>query len=417
MGHIGIIAEYNPFHNGHFYQIHKAKELYPDKEIMIIMSGNYVQRGEPAIIHKQLRTKMALAAGADLVLELPSIFSCNSAEYFARAAIFNLYYSGCIDTLLFGAECDNFNLLNQLADILVHEPETISNSIKQYLQEGLSYPKARSLSLCNYLNDSSLSEVLNKPNNILAIEYLKVIKANNLPINPVLIQRTEDNYHSDALQEYQNNWGSINNICSATALRQNIDNPNVDFSNYIPAKSYEYFKNDKFAKPIYLKDFYPFIQEKIRNTSDLSIYQDINQDFSNRLKNYTIFPYEFDTFLNEIQSKNITNTRVNRCLLNILLEHKKEMVQEFSNIDFCPYLKLLGFQASSCLPKLLKTNCQKPVLTKIANYKKLLDSYGIQLLEQEQKNDIYYRQIFYNKYKLLIPSDFETSTIIYYAEE
>ena len=181
MKHIGIIAEFNPFHNGHAYLIRSAKERFPDKQIIIMMSGDYVQRGEPAIFNKYIRTEAALQAGASVVFELPSLFATASAEHFATAAVLALHATSLIDTLCFGTETSDLTPLKEIAAYLSNEPISYQNALREGLASGLSYARARANALCQHFNHPEYSTILKQPNNILAIEYLKAIIKYNLP--------------------------------------------------------------------------------------------------------------------------------------------------------------------------------------------------------------------------------------------
>lgn len=422
MGHIGIIAEYNPFHNGHYYQIQKVKKTFPDKDVLVVMSGNYVQRGEPAIINKYIRTKMALAGGADMILELPSCFSTQSAELFARGAVLSLYKTGIIDTICFGAECSKPQLLYQIADLLLKEPKPFKEDLQKLLSQGLSFPKARSIAIANYMDTNHIQEILSKPNNILAIEYIKVIKHYHLPIKPFIIERSADNYHDDTLPKSNHEVKTFDhpfphNICSATALRKEFFDQKQDISCYIPQPSFHQLEKDPYNKPLSFSDFYPFLQEKLMKKENLTLYQDVSPEFANRLSGYDLLPYELKDLLNELASKNITNTRISRSLLHILLEHKKEQTEQLKELEYVLYFRILGFRNTSQLPKLLKNTTALPIITKVGNYKKLLSGLSLSLFEDQLHADNYYRQVYCNQYKKCMPSEFQHSVIIYNAEE
>lgn len=415
MGHIGIIAEYNPFHNGHYYQIHKIKKAFPEKEIVIIMSGNYVQRGEPAVFNKYIRTKMALAGGADMVIELPAFLSTQSAELFARGAVMSLYKTGMIDTICFGAECSQPELLHEVADLLVKEPVAFKNELQKQLSRGISFPKARSIAIANYMGTGKLDDILSKPNNILAIEYLKAIKHYHLPITSYIIKRSKDNYHDEALPDKTDEAPDMihHQICSATALRKELFCITQNIKNYIPEQAFHQLEQYPYNKPLSFSDFYPFLQEKIFNSNELCAYQDISPEFANKLLHYDIFPYDVNTLLNELASKNITNTRISRCLLHILLNIKKDQTEELNKLGYALYFRILGFRSTSALPKTLKESTTLPIITKVANYKKILSGFSLFMFENQIKADHLYRQIYYNQYKEKIPSEYEHSVMIY----
>ncbi|MBR4277086.1 MAG: nucleotidyltransferase family protein, partial [Lachnospiraceae bacterium] len=192
----GIIAEYNPFHNGHIAHLEKTKEQTNADYTIVAMSGNFVQRGAPAVVDKYVRTKMALEGGADLVLEIPTCYSTSSAEYFASAGVALLDKIGVVDYLSFGSESGDIEILNHIASILLEEPPEFSEYMQRYLREGYTYPLARNNALIQYENSLfDATRVLESPNNILAIEYIKAILRRESTITPFTIKRQGSNYH------------------------------------------------------------------------------------------------------------------------------------------------------------------------------------------------------------------------------
>ena len=198
---VGLITEYNPFHNGHLYHIEKALEVTGADTAIVVMSGNYVQRGAPAIMPKHLRAEVALEAGVPLVLELPVCYACGSAEYFAEGAVSLLEQLGCIDCICFGSECGDYYLLEKIAHITADEPEEYRSFLQANLKSGLSFPLARQAALKSYLQDPSLDEILEQPNNILGIEYIKALYRRKSPIGAYTIKRKVSGYHDKDLKE------------------------------------------------------------------------------------------------------------------------------------------------------------------------------------------------------------------------
>lgn len=202
---IGIIAEYNPFHNGHAYQITTIRERTGADFVIVAMSGDFVQRGAPAILDKYARAQMALSCGADLVLELPALWATASAEHFAMAGVTLFEKMGLVDGICFGAETDNLPLLTAIADILADEPEAYRTLLASYLKTGAAFPKARASALADFVAmhemhlTDDLHEVLSSPNNILAIEYLKALRRRHSSMTPYLIRREGSGYHDTAL--------------------------------------------------------------------------------------------------------------------------------------------------------------------------------------------------------------------------
>ena len=209
---VGIIAEYNPFHNGHQYHIEKSLELTGADAAVVVMSGNFIQRGAPAIMPKHSRAKMALKNGASLVIELPVPYATGSAEYFAYGAVSLLDDFGCVDALCFGSECGNLNLLKTLAKILVKEPAEYKELLSCYLKQGNSFPLARQYAMRDYLHSDQVNDILAEPNNILGIEYLKALYRLNSTIEPYTIQRVSSHYHDQELQESYSSASAIRNV-------------------------------------------------------------------------------------------------------------------------------------------------------------------------------------------------------------
>lgn len=401
MGHIGIIAEYNPFHNGHQYQINEIKKSFPDKKIVVIMSGNYVQRGEPAIFNKWLRTSMALSCGADLVIELPTMFSCASAEYFSRGAIITLAKTGIIDTLCFGSECEELSLLAHIAQILTDEPSIYRQTLLKELKNGHSYPVSRAMALQTFFPKKDILTILKKPNNILAIEYLKTILQFQIPIKPYLVKRSHDNYHSLDMSE---------SICSASALRNGIKDRKV-ISAYIPYNAYETYIDNPFNQPLFLQDLFPWMQYSLlEKKNHLRDYQDITKDIANRINNIEIMPNHVNDLISILSNKSLTQTRMKRCLLHTLLDMKQCDIPKCME-DYSPYVRLLGFNVHSTLPKELKDNCTIPIITKTANANKLLSHKQLAYFERQLQMDQLYCQAYMNKYDKILPNDYRQSVI------
>lgn len=404
MKHIGLIAEYNPFHNGHQYQINQIKKQFPDKSILVIMSGDYVQRGEPAVYNKYLRTQCALYAGADIVIELPSLFATASAEHFASAGILSLAATGIVDTLCFGAENTSLEAFQTLASLFTEEPEYYQQLLKSQLKNGLSYPKARSLAAAAYLQDDSYTTLLKQPNNILGIEYLKAIKRYHVDIQPVVIKRTGRGYHDLSI---------TSPLCSASALRRELSTKNPNLQQFMPAGVYNILTNTTTAMPLFLSDLYPFLQYALWQESDYRNYYEVTDELSNRLLNIHRYPSDIDKFIKQLSSKNLTETRIQRVLLNILLKHSNTDMNTAKKNEYISYLRLLGFRnTASPLLKTMKKSCMVPVINKVANAQKLLAPKSYIQFKQEINSSTLYQQAFYNKYGISLPSEYEHSVII-----
>ena len=228
---LGIISEYNPFHNGHLYHLEQSKKLSGCDYTVAVISGNFTQRGSTSLVDKWEKTRMALANGVDLVIELPVLYSISSAENFADGSIKILNSLGIVDTLSFGAETSDIAVLSKIADVLTVEPTEYKNILSHELKKGLSFPKARENALLMYLGDiRKYSGVLSSPNNILGIEYLKALKKYKSNINPICIKRIESDYNSINFS---------NNIASATAIRNLVKNKSFDIiKDLVPESTY-----------------------------------------------------------------------------------------------------------------------------------------------------------------------------------
>lgn len=405
MKHIGIIAEYNPFHNGHAYQLKKVKKLYPEKNILVLMSGNYVQRGEPAVFNKYLRAQCALQAGADIVFELPLIYATSSAEYFASAAVMAFHKLGVIDTLCFGAETDNLPLLQEIAHILVTEPASYKTLLQQELKNGNSFPKSRMLAIATYLEKEETKFLLQQPNNILAIEYLKAIERYHIDITPVIIKRIGKGYHDTDRSD---------TFCSATAIRLGLKASDKDFSASIPPNALRILQDSKYAKPIFAEDFYPSIQYALwREKAHLEQYLDVSEDLAKQIRSILQHPKTLDILVDMLSSKNYTATRIKRILLNILLDIRASDMDDRKHSDFVTYLRLLGFHKNtSFILKDMKDNTTIPIINKVANAKTILSPKDYTYFSKELHQNHLYKQIFFNKYGITIPSEYEHSVII-----
>lgn len=404
MKHIGIITEYNPFHNGHQYQLKKVQERFPDKNIIIIMSGDFVQRGEPAVFNKYLRTQIALQEGADIVFELPSLFSTASAEHFACAAVLALSATGMVDTLCFGAENDDLNALYTLADLFVTEPEDYQKLLKENLKSGFSYPKARCLAAASYLQDDKYSDILRHPNNILGIEYLKAIQKYHLEINPVIIKREGNGYHDLSAE---------GPFSSASAIRQILQQPNADLHKLVPNTARILLQESPYAKPLFLSDFYPFLQYALWQNDSYEGYFEITKELSNKLQEMKTYPATVKELTNQLSGKNLTSSRIQRALLNLLLNRKAKEMEAAKKNGCISYLRLLGFRNPSApLLKEMKSTCTVPVINKVANARKILSDCDYCLFQKDLHCSALYRQVFMNKYHITMPSEYEHSVII-----
>ncbi len=356
----GVIAELNPFHNGHAYLFQKARELTGADYCVVIMSGDFVQRGVPALTDKYTRTKAALANGADLVIELPALYATSSAELFAFGAVSMLNRLSGIQSLCFGCETDELPLLEKIAGFLISEPESYREALRQNIRSGMTYPAARSSALCRCFPDQGdrIRAVLSAPNNILAIEYLKALRMQNSPIRPVPILRCDSGFYSRQIRPP---------YAPATALRSMIYSENQaalssgvpgklpdDIQNYIPGSALDAMTADQGG-------FYPIHEDALSlplhyrllsltdRDQSFSDFLDVGKDFSNRIKK-NLYSYQtFTGFSNLCKSKEFTQARVNRGLLHIFLDLRQQHLKLAQEWGYTPYGRVLGCRKEASL--------------------------------------------------------------------
>lgn len=386
----GIIAEYNPFHNGHKYHLQKAKELTGCDYTIVLMSGDYTQRGTPAIYSKYIRAKAALLAGADLVLEMPVFGSVASAPDFARCGVQSLAATGICDTLFFGSESGSVELLKKQADSLEHEPPEISKFIQEELKNGLSWPAARAKAYETYTSGTSISTEWNSPvaelpNDILGIEYIRAIRASGSGMEPKTMQRTDPGYHSEK---------KSGSFASATAARKAILNHNMDFLTEILPDELFAALTDEACPPVTFDDCTLLLGEKLLTSSpdELFSISGMPEDLARKLYKNRLDFESADALAAARKGRNFTYTRVNRSLLNLILGISKEDMQLFKSLDSVPWLRILGFRKDSApLLSYLKKNAQVPLITKIAAAESLLSESASYLFQKHLNTAETYR--------------------------
>lgn len=329
---VGIIGEYNPFHNGHLYHLKKVRELFPNETITLVLVGHFLNRGDISTINKWDKTELALTYGVDLVVELPFIFASQSADTYAYGAISILNHLKA-DYLVFGSEIDNIALLTNLALKLKED----NSLIKKYLKEGYNYPTSL---------DKAYNIKINTPNDLLGLSYIKAIDKLNSSIKPISIKRT-NNYHDKELK------GSIS---SATSLRESLKN-NKDISDYIPKYPLEYIKN------IALNDYFAYLKYQII-VDDISKYN-IDIKLANSIKKNIMQVNSIEELIESVKTKNYTYNSIKRSLVQVLCGIKKEDLKKDIS-----YIRVLGFnnKGQKYLNKIKKGSI--PLIT---NYNKCLD--------------------------------------------
>jgi len=326
---IGLIAEYNPFHNGHLYHINRIKELYPDSLLILVLNGYFLERGEISIINKEEKTKLALENGIDIVIELPVLYGTQSADTFSEISIKLLNELG-VKKIVFGSECNDIKKLTFIAK------KQIDNdlNIKEYLKTGLNYPTS--------LN-KALNSNIDTPNDILGITYIKTILKNKYSIEPITIQRTND-YHD---------LNSNDQIISASNIREKLKN-NIDIKSFVPST--------KYIKTINEDLLFTLLKYKITTEDDLSKYLTVDEGIENKLVSEINNCQNIEEVIKKIKSKRYTYNRLRRMLIHILIGIKKE-----DALIPLKYIRLLGFnKLGQTYINKIKKQTNLPILTKIA---------------------------------------------------
>lgn len=356
-----IISEYNPFHNGHKYNLDIAKKITDSGYTISIMSGSFLQRGEPALFDKWSRAKMAVLEGIDLVIELPVLFSCQPAENFAYGAIKILESLRIVDYLCFGSESGSINDLMEISYILLNESKTIKKNINKKMSKGMSYPKAIGETINTVLEDNKTY-----PNNILGIEYIKAILKLKSNIKPITIKRIKNDYNETVIT------GSIS---SATAIREEIKsnelNDNVSIS--VPKNSFDIMKNNITNKrgPIFFEDFSDLILYQLRKSTLSELYSlpYVKEGIEYRLKKKSNTSSNLNELIDSIKTKRYTRTYIQRILCHILLGITKDDII-FSKKNETPiYIRVLAFNKKGReLLKEIKNVSPSPIIIKTANF-------------------------------------------------
>lgn len=404
-----VIAEYNPLHNGHSYQLQSMRQELGADYIIVVMSGDFMQRGIPAIMDKYARCRMALENGADIVFELPVYFSLGSAEYFAAGAVSLLDKLGVVDFLHFGSECGNIDALTSCAAILTNESDTYKYALNKALKEGKSFPTARAIAIRSNIFDNSgevLDSLLTSPNNILGIEYIKALLQRNSSITPITIDRNGGGYHSSALVD--------GTFTSANAIRELLKNiqSSADtkqlftLQEFVPDSVYHEICN-KTTPFVFADDFsqilrYKLLSELQKSPNQLASYYDVTKQLANTFyKNMNRFT-TFSEFALTCKSKNLTYTRISRCLMHILLDMKQDVIDTLKTNDYALYARLLGFQEKGKnILKYIKSNTSIPIITKLPKAFKELNGIALTSL----KADIYASTIYQSIHALPLPNE------------
>ena len=377
---VGIIAEYNPFHNGHAYHIQKTKEQTGADFVVAVITGNFTQRGNTSVINKWEKTKMAINGGVDLVIELPTIYSISSAENFSSGAIKILNNIGIVDSISFGMEADDISSLNNIANVLLSEPQEYTSLLKAELQKGSSYPKAREIALMMYLNDiKRYSNILNGSNNILAIEYLKALKKQRSNLIPIGVKREKVYYNSTKI---------IDEYASATGIRSLLlRNQLEEIRKVVPSTTLSILLNN-IREGTYVLDLTAYGAEILYKLRAMSIQEianlpDVSEGLENLIKDVSNKTNNLIDLINGIKSKRYTQTRIQRILLYALLGiTKKDM--EYSK-KIVPYVRILGCSENGKI-LLSQINNKAKIITSLKKFEKTNKNKKIaRMLEIDKK--------------------------------
>lgn len=336
---VGIICEYNPFHNGHLYHINKIKELFPTHKIILILSGNFTQRGIVSLLNKWDKTDIALTYGVDLVIELPFVFATQSADLFAKGSI-ALLKEMQVEYFVFGSESGSIKELTELATIQLEHPE-YDKVVSQYLKQGLNYPTALSEAL-----QDLCGKKVTTPNDLLGLSYVKEIKKQHAKIIPITIQRTND-FHSKEMH---------NHIASATAIRENLQKKN-SIKEVVPTGTLSKLKKQLHQ----VEDYFPFLQyQMISQEKHLKEYQTVDEGIENRIQEFILKSDSYSTLIQNIKTKRYTYNRIMRMLTHILVGFTKEEASRNKEIH---YIRILGMnkEGQAYLNK-IKKEVQYPIV-------------------------------------------------------
>ena len=357
---VGLIVEYNPFHNGHLYHLNKSKELTAQEHVVAVMSGHFLQRGEPALLDKWTRTRLALEGGCDLVLELPVAYATSSAEWFAYGAVATLEATGVVSQLCFGTESGQIAPLMQAAQLLANEPAYFSEHLLQLLKSGVAYPTAFSQAISNTLHiDSQFSFDL--PNHTLGLHYLIALLRLQSSIVPHTIAREQAQYGDTTLSQQS--------IASATAIRKALLHTKdlSQIQSFVPKTTLTILQTlrqdsfmswDNFMQPL-------MYQLLIQTEAGLKQYRELNEGLEHRIKAIlpSLQPVQFEELLTLLKTKRYTRTKLQRALLAILLQHNKVSFEAEQLKNGISYIRVLGFnEKGRALLKQMKKTAKVPVI-------------------------------------------------------
>lgn len=388
---VGIVTEHNPFHNGHRYHVEKAQEACNADAVISVMSGHFLQRGEPALFNKWARAEMAVLAGADIVIELPTAFSVRSASVFAHGAVSILNSTGIVTHLCFGSESGNLDSFLPPARLLSNEPEEFRSILNRYLNTGISYPAARAKALEAFLPKTDEAENLYaSPNNILGIEYVKALFKLNSAISPVTVKRFAAGYHDVQIGRQQH-------IASATSIREEILNSGNTLTprvkQVVPETSYSIMEKELAAGrgPVFMESFSQSLFYLLRTVPAeyLASICDVNEGLEFRLLECSKKASSVKNLIELVKTKRYTWTRIQRIISNLLLGYTSSMADSFDATG-PRYIRILGLSAKGrSLLKITKKRADVPVIVRTAPYLARKDELSAMLRFDVKATDIY----------------------------
>ena len=413
-----IIAEYNPLHQGHRYHMEKARELSGADYVVAALSGDFVQRGAPAVFDKYQRTQMALLAGADLVLEIPSVFAAGSAEDFAFAGVALLSGLGADGFLIFGSEAGDTAPLLSAASILNEEPEGFQALLRSFLSQGLSYPLARERALSAFSGTSEISSscgVFSSPNNILGIEYCRALLKQQSQLKPLTVLR-RGGYHDPGLIAGSPDPDSPSCFSSASAIRKAIQEWDMEksgdlweaLSSHIPQELRSFYDA---PLPLYTDDLSLLLNTAILSLShsgrSFADYEGFSPELAARLGKHLYSASSWEGRIAQLKTKNYTYTRISRALLHLVLGVTKGMCQAMRENGYAPYARILGFRKNA-LPLLsyIKRNTSVPLITKTADSERAVGPEIFSFLQQDFYASHIYQAVRSAKYRVPAENEF-----------
>ena len=407
----GIVAEYNPFHNGHRYQIEKYRKEKEITHLVVAMSGNFVQRGGPAVFDKYARAEMAIKGGADLVIEIPSFFATQTAELYARGAVLSLEALGCLDSLCFGTETGELKRLVEAAEVLSGARGNYGENLKKYLAEKIPFPAAREKALIEEIGGEE--SFLSGSNNILGIEYIKELMRLESFIEPFTVRREGSEHNSTKTDGKFSSATGIRNIllnkrdlvsemgsigCEKNSALEAVE----EIEDFVPKSSSEIIERciDEGFYPVDEKDFFQELcYEIIRSEELLEDFFEVGEGLENLIRKEGTRAEDFDDLLDAVTSKRYTKSKIRRCLFNILLGVTKEDIKKIKDIKEIPYIRVLAFNRRGTeILKEVKNKSDVLIVKSPAKVKKSVEYKENHVFRKMIDFDIRSSNIYYQKY-------------------